>query len=118
MIFTSVFGFANSRVEFYSKAICKAILDVSIDLSNKQIPLIIQPIWKTDKKLKDFADDCLDVFVWSNLSVIQMCLRETNADNDISRNQRTIIWLYKMLWDFSLYGSFNYTGIVNELAYN
>lgn len=100
------------------KAICKAILDVSIDLSNKQIPLIIQPIWKTDKKLKDFADDCLDVFVWSNLSVIQMCLRETNADNDISRNQRTIIWLYKMLWDFSLYGSFNYTGIVNELAYN
>lgn len=100
------------------KSICKAILDVSSDLSNKQIPLIVQPIWKTDKKLKDFADDCLDVFVWSNLSVIQLCLREKNVDNDISRNQRTIIWLYKMLWDFTQFGKFNYTDIVNDLAYN
>lgn len=100
------------------ESIRKAILDISSELSNKQIPLIIQPIWKTDKKLKDFADDCLDVFVWSNLSVIQMCLRETNADDDISRNQRTIIWLYKMLWDYTQFKKFNYTDIVNDLAYN
>ncbi len=98
--------------------ILKAILDVSKDISSKQVPLIIQPIWKTDKKLKDFAEDCLDVFVWSNLSVIQMCLRENNAQDDISRNQRTIIWLYKMLWDYTLFGKFNYTDIVNDLAYN
>ena len=99
-------------------AIQKAILDVSSDLVNKQTPLIVQPLWKTDKTLKDFADDCLDVFVWSNLAVIQMCLRENNIDNDISRNQRTIIWLYKMLWDFTQFGRFNYTDIVNDLAYN
>lgn len=96
----------------------KAVLQVSADLHKKQIPLIVQPIWKTDKKLKDFADNCLDVFVWSNLSVIQMCLRDTNPKDDISRNQRTIIWLYKMLWDFTQYGRFNYTDIVNALAYN
>lgn len=96
----------------------KAILAVSADLADEQVPLIIQPIWKTDRKLKDFADDCLDVFVWSNLSVIQMCLREANADDDISRNQRTIIWLYKMLWDYTQFGRFNYTDIVNDLAYN
>ena len=95
----------------------KAILNVSSDISSHQVPLIVQPIWKTDKKLKDFADDCLDVFVWSNLAVIQMCLREKNPIDDISRNQRTIIWLYKMLWDFSVYEKFNYTDIVNALAY-
>lgn len=100
------------------EAIRKAVLSVSSNLYNKQVPLIIQPIWKTDKKLKDFAEDCLDVFVWSNLAVIQMCLRESNANDDISRNQRTIIWLYKMLWDFTQYGRFNYTDIVNDLAYN
>ena len=99
-------------------AIRNAILSVSSELANKQQPLVIQPIWKTDKRLKDFADDCLDVFVWSNLSVIQMCLRETNPNDDISRNQRTIIWLYKMLWDFTQFGRFNYTDIVNDLAYN
>ena len=100
------------------EAIRKAILSVSANLAKKQIPLIIQPIWKTDRKLKDFAEDCLDVFVWSNLSVIQMCLRETNTKEDISRNQRTIIWLYKMLWDYTQFGRFNYTDIVNDLAYN
>lgn len=100
------------------ESIRNAVLSVSSDLSRKQVPLIIQPIWKTDRNLKDFAVDCLDVFIWSNLSVIQMCLRETNPNDDISRNQRTIIWLYKMLWDYTQFGRFNYTGIVNDLAYN
>ncbi len=95
----------------------EAILNVSADLANKQLPLIMQPIWKTNKKLSDLDNNCLDVFVWSNLAVIQMALRESSSDDDISRNQRTIIWLYKMLWDFTQYGRFNYTDIVNSLSY-
>ena len=95
----------------------EAILAVSSDLANKQVPLIMQPIWKMDRKLTDLEENCLDVFVWSNLSVIQMALRETSSDDDISRNQRTIIWLYKMLWDFAQFGKFNYTDIVNSLSY-
>ncbi len=100
------------------EAIKTAILNVSADISAKQVPLIMQPIWKTTKDMADLDENCLDVFVWSNLSVIQMALRETTPNDDISRNQRTIIWLYKMLWDFTLYGKFNYTNIVNDLAYN
>lgn len=100
------------------KDIKEAILGISSDLYRKQVPLIVQPIWKTSNGLKDLADNCLDVFVWSNLSVIQMCLREKTNDNDISRNQRTIIWLYRMLWDFISYGRFNYRSIVDLLAYN
>lgn len=103
-------------VPHYNK-IKEAILAVSSDLANKQVPLIMQPIWKTDRKLTDLEENCLDVFVWSNLSVIQMALRETSSDDDISRNQRTIIWLYKMLWDFTQFGKFNYTDIVNSLSY-
>lgn len=99
------------------EAIKQAILQVSMDLHGKQVPLIMQPIWKTNKTLTDLEEQCLDVFVWSNLAVIQMALREAVSDNDISRNQRTIIWLYKMLWDFTLFGRFNYTDIVNDLAY-
>lgn len=100
------------------ESIKQAILAVSSDLTKKQVPLIMQPIWKTDKKLTDLENQCLDVFVWSNLAVIQMALREASAVDDISRNQRTIIWLYKMLWDFTQFGKFNYTDIVNDLAYN
>lgn len=100
------------------EAIKNAVLAVSADISDRQVPLIVQPVWKTDKRLADLVEQCLDVFVWSNLSVIQMALRESSAVDDISRNQRTIIWLYKMLWDYTLYGKFNYTDIVNDLAYN
>ena len=88
----------------------EAILAVSGDLANKQVPLIVQPIWKTNRKLTDLEENCLDVFIWSNLSIIQMDLREASSDDDISRNQRTIIWLYKMLrglhsvWQIQLYG--------------
>lgn len=96
----------------------KSVLSVSSELFDKQIPLIVQPIWKTNKFMTDLEENCLDVFVWSNLSVIQMALREKSLVDDISRNQRTIIWLYKMLWDYTLYGKFNYTDIVNDLAYN
>lgn len=100
------------------EAIKNAVLTVSSYLYDQQIPIIVQPIWKTNKSLTDLEENCLDVFVWSNLSIIQMALREKSAPDDISRNQRTIVWLYKMLWDFTLYGKFNYTDIVNDLSYN
>lgn len=103
-------------VPHYDK-IKAAVLAVSSDLAGKQVPLIMQPVWKTDRKLTDLEEQCLDVFVWSNLSVIQMALREASPEDDISRNQRTVIWLYKMLWDFTLFGKFNYTDIVNSLSY-
>ena len=99
------------------ETIKNAILNVSTDLVNKQVPIIMQPIWKTNKKMTDLDEYCLDVFVWSNLSIIQMALREVSSEDDISRNQRTIIWLYKMLWDFTQFGKFNYTDIVNSLSY-
>lgn len=99
------------------EAIKQAILSVSSDLVETQVPLIVQPIWKTNRKLTDLDEKCLDVFVWSNLSVIQMALRESSFSDDVSRNQRTIIWLYKMLWDFTQFGKFNYTAIVNSLSY-
>lgn len=105
------------QVAPHFEAIKQAVLKVSSDLAGKQVPLIMQPIWKTDRKLTDLDEHCLDVFVWSNLSVIQMALREASSEDDISRNQRTIIWLYKMLWDFTQFGKFNYTAIVNSLSY-
>ena len=52
----------------------QSILDICSDLSSRQKPLVIQPVWKTDGKKMRLKDDCMDVFVWSNLAVIQMCI--------------------------------------------
>ncbi len=101
----------------YNK-ILNAILNVSKYLQKEQTPLIVQPIWKTKKGSSILADDCLDVFVWSNLAVIQMCCLQEADISRISRPMRTIIWLYLMLFDYAIYEQFDYKRIVRLHSYN
>jgi type II restriction enzyme hgiDI len=100
--------------------ILQAILNVSTYLHNSQTPLIVQPIWKTKGGKPILAEDCLDVFVWSNLAVIQMCNRSDSSSNRrITRPMRTIIWIYLMLLEYTgVYGQFDYRRIVRLHSYN
>lgn len=100
--------------------ILDAILKISTFLNNKQTPLIVQPVWKTKGGKSILSDDCLDVFVWSNLAVIQMCNRmDSTSRVRITRPMRTIIWLYLMLLEYSgVYGQFDYRRIVRLHSYN
>lgn len=100
------------------KAIEKVVLAVASDMSDSQMPLILQPVWKTVKDKMQLSDDCLDVFVWSNLAVLQMCVKgEENSLTELSRFQRTIVWIYKMLFDFCAYGTFDYVEIIKNHSY-
>ena len=108
----------NEVLPMYDK-ILASILAISSDMVDKQKPLIIQPIWKTEGNKMRLKDDCLDVFVWSNLSIIQMCCTEDNKDiSKINRFHRTIIWLYKMLLDYVTYDTFDYKRIIRLQSYN
>ncbi|MBQ3734861.1 MAG: HindVP family restriction endonuclease [Bacteroidales bacterium] len=99
--------------------ILSAVLAVSSDMSDKQKPLILQPIWKTEGSKMRLKEDCLDVFVWSNLAVIQMCCTEDAADiTKLNRFHRTIIWIYKMLLDYITYDTFDYKRIIRLQSYN
>ena len=102
----------------YTK-ILESILAISADMSGKQKPLIIQPIWKTEGNKMRLKDDCLDVFVWSNLSIIQMCCIEDASNiRRLNRFHRTIIWIYKMLLDYVTYDTFDYKRIIRLQSYN
>lgn len=102
----------------YSK-ILEAVLSISSDMQNKQKPLIIQPIWKTEGNKMRLKEDCLDVFVWSNLAIIQMCCTEDTSNlRKINRFHRTIIWIYKMLLDYVMYDTFDYKRIIRLQSYN
>lgn len=96
----------------------KAVLRVSADIWKKQKPLIIQPVWKTEQGRMRLTDDCLDVFVWSNLATLQMCVSGGSASSkDINRFQRTVIWVYRMLFDYVAYGCFDYVSIIKNHSY-
>ena len=95
-----------------------AILKVSADMWENQTPLILQPIWKTQGAKMKLAEDCLDSFVWSNLAIIQMCVKEKKPiAGGIDRFQRTIVWIYLMLFDFVMYGNFDYIRIIKNHSY-
>lgn len=108
-----------NEVLYHYKAIESSILAVSSDMCDKQKPLIIQPVWKTDGNKMRLKEDCLDVFVWSNLAIIQMCCTEDSSDlKKLNRFHRTVIWLYKMLLDFVTYDTFDYKRIIRLQSYN
>lgn len=95
-----------------------AVMRVSSELADKQIPLIIQPVWKTKGSKMILADDCLDMFVWSNLAILQMCKNTERLNpNKINRFQRAIIWVYRMLFDYSVYGRFDFHAIIQDYAF-
>ncbi len=95
------------------------ILLVNLD---KQEPLIVQPIWKTIGKSSDLADNCLDIFVWSNYAFTRLFLNvvtnELTTENKITRQLRSVVWLLKMLLDFCKNGKINHTKIIDELSFN
>ena len=95
---------------------------IILSVLDKQEPILLQPVWKTNGKSPKLTDNCLDVFVWSNFAFTQLFLDvargELSSNNRITRQIRTIIWLFKMLYDFSKNGQINHHKVIDELSYN
>lgn len=100
----------------------EAIDRITRDSLDKQSPLVMQPIWKTLGKSPQLAEHCLDIFVWSDLAFIRLFLdvarSEINTLRRITRPVRTVVWLFKMLYDFSLNGQIEHTTIIDNLSYD
>lgn len=106
----------------YLPDMIKTLKKIIIDLVPQQEPLLLQPVWKTQGKSPRLADFCLDSFVWSNLAFIKLFLntaeKELRNESKITRQIRTIIWLYKMLFDYASCGKINHEKIIDNLSYN
>lgn len=96
----------DSKVEMASvvPAAVKA-LDIFLEeFKHLQQPLLMQPIWKTIGKTPVLADNCLDIFVWSDFALTHLFLdsarhpRDTNA---ISRYARAALRLSRFLYERS-----------------
>ncbi|GEQ87409.1 putative type-2 restriction enzyme HindVP [Patiriisocius marinistellae] len=106
----------------YLPQMLQIIDEITLSILDKQEPILMQPIWKTLGKSPALSENCLDVFVWSNFAFTQLFLDvargELSSRNRITRQIRTIIWLFKMIYDFSNNGQFNHAKIIDSLSYN
>jgi DNA mismatch endonuclease Vsr len=85
-----------------------------------QSPFLIQPIWKTKGKSGILAEQCLDLFVWSDLGFTQLFFGAGRRERKtgITRHGRSIVWLTKMLYDFAIEGQFNGKSTIDKYTYN
>ena len=107
----------------YIPKMIAAIDKLILSIIDKQEPFVMQPIWKTEGKAPNLSKNCLDVFVWSNFAFVQLFIDVARGElkegeNKVTRQVRTIIWLFKMLYDFSKNGQMNHHKIIDELSYN
>jgi len=92
------------------------------DNLDKQKPAIIQPIWKTLGKKPLLAENCLDVFVWSDLAFTKLFMTESatvplDPTIPVNRPTRALIQLFFMLNEFYIRGNFNSKDIFQKLTY-
>lgn len=98
--------------------IIAAMSSLVAKFSDKQSPLLLQPVWKTQGQSAILAENCLDAFVWSDFSLMKLFIK--NADTErllIGRNDRTIIWLFLMLHQFAITGQVDHTEIIDRFTY-
>jgi hypothetical protein len=121
-----------SKIENWSNLIC--IKDKILNLVDildqfliknidKQKPLILQPVWKTIGKSLKLAQNCLDLFVWSDFAFTRLFVDVTknlvtSEINNIQRPVRSLIWLVKMLYEFAQNGKIDYRLIIDSLTYD
>jgi hypothetical protein len=91
-----------------------------IENIDRQTPVIMQPIWKTLGKSPRLADQCLDIFIWSNLALTKFIMDQSSStkSSNITRPMRSMIWLYKMLHDYSRKRRINHARVIDQLSYN
>ena len=90
--------------------------------ADMQRSFLLQPVWKTEGKSSRLAENCLDVFIWSDVAFAFFirCIAELDvkSPNKITRPARTAIWLYKMLDEIARNGKFNHENIIDDCSYN
>jgi hypothetical protein len=93
---------------------------IMLDNNSRQEPIIMQPVWKTEGKSPHLAENCLDVFIWSNFAFVELIVKELRNQQipKITRQARTVVWLFKMLYDFSKTGQFYPKQIIDDYSYN
>lgn len=99
--------------------IIDSLYQLVVRYNDEESPLLMQPVWKTKGKSAILAENCLDIFVWSNFSFMKLYVRPKNQRGDkIDRNNRTIVWLFLMIYDYIENKTINHKRIIDNYTYN
>ena len=102
-------------------SVFSAIDEFLVKFERYQRPLLVQPIWKTVGKEPRLAENCLDVFTWTDIALAR-CLYDVSvaskAENKITRPQRALIRLSRFLYEFARAGKVFQAPIYDGMTYD
>ena len=88
-----------------------------------QEPYLVQPIWKTQGASFKFEEQCFDVFVWSDVSIMAVPLirvleeiEKSQYNRSVSRTLREVARHVRALYDLCTRGHFRYHDCYGGMA--
>jgi hypothetical protein len=85
---------------------------------DKQKPLLVQVIWKTQGQSHHLADNAFDIVVWSDYAFSRLFLDgSTIAEKKMSRPMRASARLARCIWELSKSGKINLDSIYRQMAF-
>lgn len=84
----------------------------------RQKPLLLQTLWKTQGQSPFLADNAFDIVVWSDFAFSRLFLdNSTVAEKTMSRPMRASARLARCLWELSKSGKIRLVEIYREMAF-
>lgn len=87
---------------------------------DKQIPLVLQPIWKTEGVSPILSEKAFDIFVWSNFALLQLIIDQAKnsiGKSRISRPARSGLRIARFLLEFSKSGKAHIDNIYDSMTF-
>ena len=106
-----------------SAYLVKALSETAMLTSKIQSPFMLQPIWKTEGGSNDLAENCFDVFIWSDVAVMNLPLtmiksdtEKSNSEKKVSRPMREVARHVRALYELCSIGNISYDSIYRGMG--
>lgn len=92
-----------AEMKSHQEGIFSALKEFLSGYCHTQKPLLVQPVWKTVGKSPTLAENCLDVFCWTDFSIMRLICDSLDEDEPkkITRPQRAALRLARFLYEVS-----------------
>lgn len=101
-------------------SILEALENFFSTYSGNQRPILMQPVWKTIGTTAKLADNCLDLFVWTDFALSRLFMEsaKNNTGNKITRVQRAALRLARFLYEVSINGKVYQAPIYDGMTFD
>lgn len=89
---------------------------------NLQTPFAITAIWRTEGQKPILEENAFDVFVWTDMAFLQLFTdkvtnREGGVRRNITRPERSVVWLVSALFDYAAQRTLNFSKHHSQITY-